>query len=65
MYAELDEMVADLAKNGFTLVGATREVMMKASGPEPGFRAHIVYVVAFPKGQEADSFAVPRAVSFG
>lgn len=65
VYAELDDMVADLAKNGFTLVGATREVMMKASGPGSGFRANIVYVVAFPRGQEAENLAVPRAVSFG
>ena len=65
VYSELDEMVAHLAKNGFTLVGATREVMMKASGPGPGFLANIVYVVAFPKWQEAESFAVQRAVSFG
>jgi len=65
VYAELDDMLADLAKNGFTLVGATREVMIKALGSGPGVQVNIVYVVAFPKGQEAENLAVPRAVSFG
>lgn len=65
VYAELDDMVADLAKDGFTLVGATREVTMKAPDAESGFRVNIVYVVAFPKGQEAENLAVPRAVHFG
>ncbi|ABM40241.1 helix-turn-helix domain-containing protein [Polaromonas naphthalenivorans] len=65
VYAGLDDMVADLAKDGFTLVGATREVMMKTPGSESGIRVNIVYVVAFPKGQEAENLAVPRAVHFG
>lgn len=65
VYAELDDMIADLAKNGFSLVGATREVMANASGPGSGFQANIVYVVVFPAGQEAENLAVPRAVSFG
>ena len=63
VHEELNEMVQGLAENGFSLVGASRVAVLKTQ-ESAGFKAGILYVVAFPKGQEAENLAVPREVSF-
>ncbi len=64
VYVELDELLATLDAEGVSLVGANREVMVKLQGSDSPWKDTIVYVVAFAKGQEAETLAVPRDVSF-
>jgi transcriptional regulator with XRE-family HTH domain len=64
VYAELDELVATLDAEGVSLVGASREVMLKVQGSDSPWKVTIVYVVAFAKGQEAETLAVPREANF-
>lgn len=64
VHAELNDLIKGLAENGFSLVGASRVAVLKTQKSDAGFKAGILYVVAFPKGQEAENLAVPREVSF-
>lgn len=64
VYADFDELVAALANEGISLVGTSRNVVLKVQGSESGLKSTLVYVVAFPKGHEAENVAVPRDVNF-
>lgn len=64
VYAELDELLSALDAEGVTLVGASREVMLKVQGGESPWKETVIYVVAFAKGQEAETLAVAREVNF-
>lgn len=64
VYADFEELVAALANEGISLVGTSRNVVLKVQGSESGLKSTIVYVVAFPKGHEAENVAVPRDVNF-
>lgn len=64
VHSELNDLVQGLAENGFSLVGASRVAVLKTQKSDAGFKAGILYVVAFPKGQEAENLAVLREVSF-
>lgn len=67
VYAELDELLSALDAEGVTLVGASREVMLKVQGGESPWKETketVIYVVTFAKGQEAETLAVAREVNF-
>lgn len=64
VYAELDKLLSTLDAEGVTLVGASREVMLKVQGSDSPWKDTIVYVVAFTKGQEVETLAVAREVNF-
>ena len=64
VYAELDELLSALDAEGVTLVGASREVMLKVQGGESPWKETVIYIVAFAKGQEAETLAVAREVNF-
>jgi hypothetical protein len=64
LHAELDEMVAALRDQGFSLVGAAREANVDVTGSSSELKFRLVYVVACPKGQEPPTMVVPRAVQF-
>lgn len=64
VYADFDELLETLTQEGASLVGASREVILKVKGSGDAWKSTIVYVVAFPVGQEAEHLAVPREVHF-
>ncbi|MCC5613415.1 helix-turn-helix transcriptional regulator, partial [Nostoc sp. CHAB 5834] len=60
VYEELDGFVSELKILGYSLVGATREAVARASGGGAGVPLTILYVVACPAGEEPEHLAVSR-----
>lgn len=65
VYAQLNGSVTSLMEQGFSIMAASREANFKAKESSSDFKYGILYVVIFPKGQEAENLAVPRAVTLG
>lgn len=65
VYAELEELLIALDSEGVSLVGASRDVMLKTQGSDSSWKSTVVYVAAFATGQEAENLAVARDVRFG
>ena len=65
IYEELEQMVSQLADMEFTLIMATRDTQLRTNGTTDGVPVSILYVVAFPKGKEAEQLLVAKNVKFG
>lgn len=65
VYEELDSFVSELKDRGFSLVGATREAVARASDATKGVPLTILYVVACPAGSEPEHFVVSRKERMG
>lgn len=65
VYEELDSFVSELKDRGFSLVGATREAVARASDATKGVPLTILYVVACPAGSEPEHLAVSRKERMG
>ena len=65
IYEELEQMVSQLADMEFTLIVATRDTQLRTNGATDGVPISILYVVAFPKGKEAEQLLVAKNVKFG
>lgn len=65
VYKDFDAILDDLAKEGFNLVAAVRDVEVRWGKSTKGVEMPTLYVVAFPAGAEPDFIAVERAVRYG
>lgn len=64
VHDELQEHITALSSLGVSLCSAMRTAKLRAQGSMNGTDISILYVVAFPKGQEPEQFVVARAVNF-
>lgn len=65
VYEELGGILADLAKEGFSVVGTVRNAEVHWGKAPRGVDMSILYLVAFPAGKEPEAIAVERAVRYG
>jgi transcriptional regulator with XRE-family HTH domain len=65
VYEELEHLVGQLADMKLTLMAATRDTHLRTNGSTNGVPVSILYVVAFPKGQEVEELIVAKKVKFG
>lgn len=65
IYEDLSGILAELAKEGFSVVGTIRDAEVQWGQAAKAVEMRTLYVVAFPSGQEPDAIAVERAVRFG
>ncbi|MDZ4127612.1 MAG: XRE family transcriptional regulator, partial [Hydrogenophaga sp.] len=64
-YEDLGGILADLAKEGFSVVGTIRYAEVHWGKAAKAVEMSTLYVVAFPAGKEPDAIAVERAVRYG
>lgn len=65
VYEELGSLLAGLAEEDVSLVGATRDAKLSAGEAENGIDASILYIVACARGEEPGLLTAPRIVRFG
>lgn len=65
LYEELDQMVGELKGLGYSLVAGLRDTQLLAKDVKSGVPISVIYVVAFPQGQEAEKLVVAKKVKFG
>lgn len=65
VYKDFDTILDDLAKEGFIVVAALRDVNVLWGKSTNGVEMSTLYVVAFPVSAEPDAIAVKRAVCCG
>lgn len=65
VYEDLSGILADLAKEGFSVVGTIRDAEVQWGEAAKAVEMRILYVMAFPSGKEPDAIAVERAVRYG
>lgn len=65
IYEDLGGILADLAKEGFSVVGTVRDAEVHWGQAAKAVEMRTLYVVAFPSGKEPDAIAVERAVRYG
>ncbi|MDP2249815.1 MAG: helix-turn-helix domain-containing protein [Hydrogenophaga sp.] len=65
VYEDLGGILADLAKEGFSVVGTIRYAEVHWGKAAKAVEMSTLYVVAFPAGKEPDAIAVERAVRYG
>ena len=64
VYEDLGGILADLAKEGFSVVGTVRDAEVHWGQAAKAVEMRTLYVVAFPSGKEPDAIAVERAVRY-
>lgn len=65
VYKDFGEMLTRLKDEGFSVVAAMREAEVRWGPSAKGVEMRVLYVVAFPAGEEAETIVVERAVRCG
>lgn len=67
IYDDLQSHIDELRRHGVALCYATRRVQLRmtAQSDDAPIPTTILYIVAFPLGQEPDRFATPRSINPG
>lgn len=65
LYEDIDQMVGELKELGYTLVASVRDTQLLTKDAASGVPISVIYVVAFPQGQETEQLVVAKKVKFG
>lgn len=65
VYEDFGGILADIEKEGFSVVAAMRDVKVHWGSTSKGVDISTLYVVVFPAGKEPDAIAVERTVRYG